>query len=220
MKSAEQSGALSRREFLARALRFSSLAVPAMAFGRDVAAFCNSDMRRPVGLIYATRYGATRETAKWIRKGMAMPVELVDIERVSLPEVLAGYDRFIVGSGIWIDGPHKKVLEFFETERDGLRERLLGTFIVCGSADGSERGKQMIAHYLNRMHTSLPFMPPVSRAFGGRLVVRRLNEEDRNRLTSFYRTYLDQELHDWDLTNPGVARKFGSDIGTGLMVNR
>lgn len=201
---------LSRREFLSRAWKYSSLAVLAMSFGSEVSARCR-DMEKSTALLYATRYGATKDTAKWIRKGMDMPVDLLDIERVSLPEVLGGYDRFIVGSGIWIMGAHPKVLEFFEIGRETLQEKLAGTFIVCGSADGSEQGKERSGHYFNKMHAPLLKEPPLSMALGGRLVVSRLSEEDRMKLTAFYKNFLNQELHDWDLTDPGKAKLFGKD---------
>ncbi|NTW83635.1 MAG: hypothetical protein HGB36_09765 [Chlorobiaceae bacterium] len=203
-----QPDTLSRREFLARAWKYSSLAVLAMSFGYEAAACCR-DREKSTALLYATRYGATKDTAKWIRKGMEMPLDLLDIERISIPEVLGGYDRFIVGSGIWIMGAHPKVLEFFETGRETLQEKLLGTFIVCGSADGSEQGKQRSEHYFNKMHTPLLVKPPLSRAFGGRMVVSRLSEEDRTKLTAFYKNFLNQDLLDWDLTDPGKAKLFG-----------
>lgn len=203
---------LSRREFLARALRYSSAAALAMSFGFEASARCR-DKDRSTALLYATRYGATKDTARWIRKGMEMPADVLDIERVSIPAVLAEYDRFIVGSGIWIKGAHPKVLGFFQAGRDILQERLLGTFIVCGSADGSDTGKELIERYFNLMHAPLPARPPLSRAFGGRLVVGRLSDEDREKLAAFYRNYLNQDLRDWDLTDSGKANAFGSDIG-------
>ncbi|MBM3421914.1 MAG: hypothetical protein FJY09_01475 [Chlorobi bacterium] len=202
---------LSRRAFFARVLRYSSAAALAMSFGFEASARCRGKVQS-TALLYATRYGATKETARWVRKGMDTPADVLDIERVSIPEVLAGYDRFIVGSGIWIKGAHPKVLEFFQTGRDTLQERLLGTFIVCGSADGSETGKELVEHYLHLMHAPLSARPPLSRAFGGRLVVGRLSDGDREKLAAFYRNYLNQELRDWDLTDSGKANVFGNEI--------
>lgn len=139
-------------------------------------------------------------------------MDVLNIEQVSIPEEHAGYDRFIFGSGILIKGAHPKVLEFFQTGRTNLQERLLGTFIVCGSADGPETGKELIGRYFGLMHASLSLKPPLSRAFGGRLLVDRLSVEDREKLTAFYRNYLNQDLRDWDLTDSGKAKAFGGDI--------
>ncbi len=201
---------LSRREFLAKALQSSSLAMLAMSFGNQAAARI-SDKTKSTALIYATRYGATRDTSVWVRKGMDMPVDLLDIERISFTDVLSEYDHIIVGSGIWIKGVHQRVPEFFGAGREALREKLLGTFIVCGSADGSEKGKERIVHYLDNMHALLLARPTLSGAFGGRLVVDRLTEEDRTKLTAFYKNFLNEELRDWDLTNPGKAKRFGRE---------
>lgn len=207
----EQYDHFSRREFLARVCRYSALAMMAMSFGHEVSALERAK-GKSTALLYATRYGSTRETAGWIRNGMGASVELLDIERVSFREVLEGYDRFIVGSGVWIRGVHEKVLEFLETGRERLDGRLLGTFIVCGSADGSETGLQRTEHYFSAMHASLKTKPPISMAFGGRLVVEQLSEEDRNRLTAFYTNFLHDQLTSWDRTDPLKARHFGKDI--------
>ncbi|NTW57147.1 MAG: hypothetical protein HGB20_08920 [Chlorobiaceae bacterium] len=179
-----------------------------MSFGYEAAARI-SDRTKPTAIIYATRYGATRDTVVWVRKGMDMPVDLLDIERISFQDVLSGYDRIIVGSGIWIKGVHQRVPEFFQAGREALREKLLGTFIVCGSADGSEKGKERIGHYLDNMHAPLLVKPALTGAFGGRLVVDRLSEEDRTKLAAFYKNFLNEELRDWDLTDPGKAKRFG-----------
>lgn len=204
---------LSRREFLARVWKYSSLAMMAMSFGYEVSAR-ERQTGKSTALLYATRYGTTRDTAEWIRNGMRTPVDLLDIERVSFSDVLAEYDRFIVGSGIWSNGVHGKVYEFFETGRDSIDGRLLATFIVCGSADGSEKGIQRIEGYFNGMHASLATKPPLSRAFGGRLVVERLSEEDRSRLSAFYSQYLHDQLRSWDRTDPAKATNFGNDVST------
>ncbi len=201
----------SRREFLARAGRYSSLSLMALFFGCDVAQITRDEHER-TALVYATKYGATKETAGWIRNGLAFPVDLVDIEQVSFADLLDGYDRFIVGSGVWTGGVHKRVLEFLETGSERLNGKVTATFIVCGTDGSKESGKKRIDGYFRTLHTSLETKPALSRSFGGRVIVEQLTEEDREALTRFYRMYLHRELKSWDRTEPSTAEYFGAEL--------
>ena len=206
-----QSDSYSRREFLIRTGRYSSLALTALLFGFDLAAR-DRNVERTTALVYATRYGATMETAGWIRSGLQAPVDLLDIEHISFSDVLRGYDRFIVGSGIWSGAVHSKVSEFFQAGREQLDGKLLATFIVCGSEENTAAGKAHIESYFNAMHAPLATRPPISKALGGRLVIERLSDADRNALSEFYLRNLHDQLRGWDRTDPAKARLFGVDI--------
>lgn len=207
-----QNDTLSRRDFLIRTVRYSSVALSAFLFGVDLAAAYGRERDRSTAILYATRYGATRETAGWIRDGMASKPDLVDIESISVEEALGRYERFIVGSGIWIGGVHAKVLEFFEAGQAQLEESLSATFIVCGSANGTTAGKRHVQRYFSAMHAPLVAEPPASEAFGGRLAVDKLSDEDLIALNKFYRSVLHKEMSDWDLTDPDQAKRFGIEL--------
>lgn len=201
----------SRREFLARAGRYSSLSLMAMFFGCDIAGMSGGTDQR-TALVYASRYGATRETAGWVREGFDLPLDLVDIEQASFNGLFDGYDRFIIGSGVWIGGVHKKVLEFLETGHERLKGKIAATFIVCGTDARTESGKKGVEGYFRTLHSSLEKKPALSRSFGGRIIVEQLTEEDREALTRFYRMYLHQELKSWDRTDPSTAEDFGAGL--------
>ncbi len=200
----------SRREFLARVYRYSSLSMMALLFGYDLSAH-EQDLAKSTALLYATRYGATKDTAQWIQNGMRTHVDLLDIERVSFSDVLTRYDRFIVGSGIWTGGVHKKVIEFFETGRNSLEGKILATFLVCGTEESTDKGRARIEGYFNVMHASLVTKPSMSKAFGGRIIVEKLFDDDRKALTAFYNSFLHDQLRSWDHTDPEKARCFGTD---------
>lgn len=201
----------SRREFLARAVKYSSLPLLAMMFGCDI----STGSKNPVGktaIVYASRYGATRDTAAWIRQGMNQNIDLLDIEHITCSDTLDSYDSFIVGSGIWISGVHPKILEFLQAGRKKLADRLLATFIVCGTEGRSGMERELIDSYLSRLHSPLKEVPPLSKVLGGRLVVEKLSEQDRKALEIFYTTYLNSQLHSWDRTDPLKAELLGKDI--------
>ncbi|WP_157858139.1 flavodoxin domain-containing protein [Pelodictyon luteolum] len=204
-----------RREFLLKTAGYASLAISGWMFGRHLTVY-GQECRRSTALVYATRYGATKECAEWILAGMGAPADLLDIERISYSDVLSGYDRLIIGSGIWANGVDQKILDFFEAGRGLLDEKLLATFIVCGSTTATIKGRAHIDGYFSSMHKTLSKSPSCSRAFGGRLIVEKLNDEDHKALTAFYRSFLQTELRDWDRTDPNQARSFGSALFTRL----
>ena len=201
---------ITRREFLSRVCRYSSLSMMALFFGCDIARL-PEEQKKKTALIYATRYGATKETAGWIQEGMQGPVDLLDIESISFPDVTARYDHFIIGSGVWIGGVHKKIIEFLESRKNELSGRVLATFVVCGTDGSTENGRKRIDSYFTPLYACLDKRPLLSRYFGGRVIVENLTDEDREALRVFYKTYLRAELRSWDRTDPEKAALFGGE---------
>ncbi|WP_449258113.1 flavodoxin domain-containing protein [Chlorobium limicola] len=202
---------ISRRTFLAKAVRYSAIPLSAFLFGHSIASQ-GSEKGKSTALIYATRYGATRETANWIKKALRSPVDMLDIEQISFADTFSGYDRYIIGSGIWIGGVHKSVLDFLETGKQQLDGKIAATYIVCGSDDSNAGGRQRIDGYFRTMHALLATPPPLSKAFGGRIIVEQLSDDDRNALVTFYKLYLQEQLISWDKTDPLKAEYFGKAI--------
>ncbi|NEX13856.1 MAG: hypothetical protein C1941_04035 [Prosthecochloris sp.] len=202
---------ITRREFLSRVCRYSSLSMMALFFGCDIARL-GEGQKKKTALIYATRYGATKETATWIQEGMQGPVDLLDIETISFSDVTARYDHFIIGSGVWIGGVHKKIIEFLESRKKELSGRVLATFVVCGTDGSTESGRKRIDGYFTPLYACLDKKPLLSRYFGGRVIVENLTDEDRQALTVFYKTYLRAELRSWDRTDPEKAALFGGEV--------
>ena len=206
---------ITRREFLSRVCRYSSLSMMALFFGCDIARLTEGQKKK-TALIYATRYGATKETAGWIQEGKQGPVDLLYIESVSFSEVASRYEQFIIGSGVWIGGVHKKIIEFLESRKSELNGRVLATFVVCGTDGSTENGRKRIDGYFTPLYACFDKKPLLSRYFGGRVVVENLTDEDRQALTVFYKTYLHAELRSWDRTDPEKASLFGGEV-TGLL---
>lgn len=75
----------------------------ARRFGGLIADSLADDAR--IILLYATKYGATRDTAQWIAEGLQRPVELIDIRDHGLPVSDAEKTRFILGSAVLSEGP-------------------------------------------------------------------------------------------------------------------
>lgn len=196
---------ISRRDFLVKA----AWSLAALNFGCSLSGLIRDGSR--TALIYATKYGATKDTANWIRNGMGGEVDLLNIEDISFPGTAKRYDAFIIGSGVWIGGVHNRLLEFLTSQTEMLDGKILATFIVCGTDGGTESGKKRISGYFDQFHAPLKRMPHMSDYFGGRIIVEQLTEEDREALIKFYRTFLKSELTSWDRTEPDRAGLFGKD---------
>ncbi|MEW6600804.1 MAG: flavodoxin domain-containing protein [Nitrospirota bacterium] len=202
---------ISRRAFLLKA----ALSLAAMNFGCSISELIKDKSK--TALIYATRYGATRDTAGWIRSGINRDVDLLNIEDISFAGTAQKYDSFIIGSGVWIAGVHNRLLEFLRSEAETLDGKVIASFVVCGTDGGTEGGRKRINSYFEPFHAPLKKLPLLSDYFGGRIIVEKLTEEDREALIKFYRTYLKSELTSWDKTNPKMAGAFGKDASRLLL---
>ena len=196
-----------RRDFLL-GLGVTLLSASAYSFGESV----KSKVSGKTAILYGTRYGATKDTAAWIAKGIGKPVDLLNIEEVDPAKTVQGYDSFIIGSGIWIDGPHKKLTALLSTHRASMQQKVIASFIVCGTTGEDEAGSARIAGYFERLHKPLERIPECSQHFGGRMIIEKLSEKDRKLLDNFYTKVLKKEFKSWDRTNPKGAEKFGSTL--------
>ena len=197
----------SRRDFI----KYSLTALLALNYGCSIKGFLGSDKNR-VALIYGTKYGATKDTAAWIKKGAGNTVDLLNIENLTFNKALADYDLFILGSGVWIDGIHRRLKEFLSSNSISLKRKVIASFVVCGSRYTTEGGRRRIKRYLDQIHTPLGYKPALSNYFGGRVIVEKLTEEDREALTRFYEKYLKKELKSWDRTDEKKALLYGEKL--------
>ena len=197
-----------RRNFLKYGSTITLLSIGAFNFGCSIKPLVQ-DKDKKVALIYATRYGATKDTAQWIEQGLDREVELLNIEDISFAETAKKYDLFILGSGVWIDGVHKEMLKFLETQKAELKDKIVASFILCGTTNKDVQGEARIEQYFTKFHSSLDKKPPLNEKFGGRMIIDKLNEKDKKLLEMFYKKVLKREVVSWDRTEPDKARLFG-----------
>ena len=207
---------MKRRDFLLTA-GMALMSASAYSFGESIKPLINEKTDK-IALIYGTRYGATEDTAKWIAKGMGVSVDVLNIESINFNETLHDYDTFIIGSGIWIDGAHKRLMELLSKHTDEMESKIIASFIVCGTTGEDEAGKGRIEGYFERFHKPLTIKPKIQRHFGGRMVIEKLSEKDRKLLDNFYRNVLKKEFKSWDRTKPKEAEKFGLELSLAAKV--
>ncbi len=198
---------MERRDFLLN-IGILLASVSAYSFGNSIKPLIDEKWDK-IALIYGTRYGATEDTSKWIAKGIGTSIDVLDIETMSFNETMNKYDKVIIGSGIWIDGAHKRLMELLTTHTEEMQDKIIASFIVCGTTGDDEAGKDRIKGYFERFHKPLTIKPKIQRYFGGRMVIDKLSEKDRKLLDNFYNKVLKKEFKSWDRTKPEIAEKFG-----------
>ena len=201
---------MKRRDFLLTA-GMALMSASAYSFGESIKPLINEKTDK-IALIYGTRYGATEDTANWIAKGMGASVDVLNIESIDFAETIDKYDTFIIGSGIWIDGAHKRLMELLSKHTDEIQSKIIASFIVCGTTGEDEAAKGRIEGYFERFHKPLTVKPKIQRHFGGRMVIKKLSEKDRKLLDNFYRNVLKKEFKSWDRTKVEEAEKFGTEL--------
>jgi len=199
---------MKRRDFF-KYLNLSALA--AFSFGCSIKPLIE-DKNKKVALLYATRYGATKDTAYWIKEGIQRDIDILNIEEISFTQTAQKYDYFILGSGVWIDGVHKDMLTFLKTQKVLLQNKIIASFILCGTTNKDPKGEARIAQYFRKFHAPLEKEPLLSEHFGGRMIIEKLNEKDRVLLENFYKKILKREFVDWDRTEPEKAALFATTL--------
>ncbi len=205
---------MDRRDFLLTA-GIALASASAYSFGNSIRPFVDTTSDK-TALIYGTRYGATEDNAKWIAKGIGSDVDVLNIETIDFTETLNKYDKFIIGSGIWIDGAHKRLMELLSTHTEEIESKIIASFIVCGTTGEDLAGEARIEGYFERFHKPLSVKPTLKRHFGGRMIIEKLSEKDRKLLDNFYKNVLKREFKSWDRTDPEEAEKFGISMSTAL----
>lgn len=183
----------------------------AYSFGESIKPLIDENTEK-IALIYGTRYGATEDTAHWIAKGIGSRIEVINIESLDFEMGITKYDRFIIGSGIWIDGAHKRLMELLSTHKEQIQSKIIASFIVCGTTGEDEAGRKRIEGYFEKFLKPLDTKPALQAHFGGRMIIDELTEKDRKLLDNFYRNILKKEFVSWDRTKPAEAEKFGAGL--------
>jgi len=198
---------MNRRDFLLN-LGVVFASASAYSFGNSIKPFIENPSDK-VALIYGTRYGATQDNAEWIAKGIGSQVDILNVEDMDFAETLKKYDKFIIGSGIWVDGAHKRLMELLSTHTAQIESKIIASFIVCGTTGEDDAGRSRIEGYFERLHKPLNLKPTLKKHLGGRMTIEKLSEKDRKLLDNFYNNVLKREFKSWDRTDPEEAGKFG-----------
>lgn len=137
-------------------------------------------------LVYDSIYGATVETAYWVKAiiGQELPLEVKTLQQVITVEP---FDYVIIGSATRMERPLKPVYSFVEKHRQVLARKQVCYFLTCGDCDETMilkvpgKAPHLIAgrNYLQDVQDRFPeIRPVVIGGFGGRQVMPGLNKKE------------------------------------------
>lgn len=142
-----------------------------------------------VKIVYATRYGSSREISGWIAERFEAEGFTVRLENVSDAEGAEGYDLVLLGSGIYNHGFLKELEEYIEKHSESLKNIKTALFGVAMKTEP--------IMYKGRSHGGILMLEKYAQQLGdrvigcemlhGQMVFSAMNEKDRKGIEQFYK---------------------------------
>jgi len=158
--------------------------------------------QKSVVIIYGSLYGSTAQTAEWIAEGMAGKATVVAAKDAG---DLSGYEKVVLGSGIYGGGLHADMDAFLEKRGAEVKNKVIALFVVCGAPPERAGG------YLDMFAEKIGAVPLSARAFGGWLKKERLSPEHDQGLAEYYKS-VNQPYENWDRTDKAQCLAFAREI--------
>jgi menaquinone-dependent protoporphyrinogen oxidase len=165
-------------------------------------------------VVYASKYGATRDIAEAVAEGLS--AELVPA--ADMPDVTP-YALVVLGSPIYHNDYLPEMVAFVGRRRADLAGRRVATFI-CAAArwvapiglSGAEDMVPTQQSYADGLAVLSGGDIVAARGFGGRLDPAALDAGDRGALDWVYQYFMHQQLEGFDLLDPAAAYRWGQDL--------
>ena len=163
-------------------------------------------------VIYATKYGSTREYASLIAQ--KLDTRALRASEATSEAVLAA-DYVVLGSPIYAYSVLPEMEEFLEKYQEALAEKPLAAFVVCGDTLWNPKPDEGGNKNLVKLTRFLPSDPFAVGIFGGRMIMDELDDEDGPRILAFYKR-LGREPTGYDRMNNEAALAFVEEIKQSL----
>ena len=82
-------------------------------------------------IVYASKYGCTRDCAKYLVNKISSDVTLVDINKPAEKVEINAFDKIIIGGSVYVGKISKKLRDFCESNLDVLVKKDIGIFLCC-----------------------------------------------------------------------------------------
>lgn len=159
-----------------------------------------------VAVVFASRYGSTEQTARWIAEGIG---EGATVVAAASAGDLGGYDRVVLGSGIYGNRLHADMAALLERHGPAVKDRIAALFVVCGMPPDQAGG------YLDMFAGTCGAKPLLSRAFNGWMKKETLSPEDYRGLENYFRN-AGYPFESYDHTDREKCVAFGREIRVAL----
>lgn len=125
-------------------------------------------------IIYSSKYGTTKDCAKYLKSKMSGSAVLFNIDKSDIKELdLESCGTVILGSSIYIGSVSKKLRGFCNSSLELLRKKKVGIFICCGFVN---QGKEYL---LANFPSDLLSHAISVKVFGGEVRPEKMKAVDR-----------------------------------------
>ena len=173
-----------------------------MLFGGIAGFAVPAAAQKNIVIIHGSRYGSTAQTAEWIAAGMAGKAAVVAAKDAG---DLGGYEKIILGSGIYNDALHADMAAFLEKRGAKMKDKVVALFVVCGMPPDQAGG------YLKMFAEKSQTKPLLTKAFNGWMKKELLSPEDYKGLEEYYKG-AGYPFESYDSTNKTKCLEFGKEI--------
>jgi menaquinone-dependent protoporphyrinogen IX oxidase len=166
-----------------------------------------------IQIIYYSKYGSTKEIAQAIGRKLKTAT-VGDIRE--LKEITG--DVIVIGSAIYSEVPHKDIERLLVDKEGQLQDKPVALFAVClrKTYIKSTRGEGGGPVYIKKMERALGRPSIASMIFGGRMIVSKLDAEDRERTETFAKRQ-GMPFKDVDVMADTEVDEFIEDITTKIV---
>ncbi len=140
---------MKRRRFLK--LGFAGLGTLALTRNAQALKYYPMPSEKKYAILYSTWCGSSRDAAVWISEGMAGIADVFDVREN--PD-LKGFEYIIIGGSIRNAATSQQLQEYIKQNKEWLKDKIRGLFIVCGNMRqpvGPEQIKALIDDHLAKL---------------------------------------------------------------------
>ena len=153
-------------------------------------------------VLYGTWCGSARDAGVWISEGMDGIANVFDAREN--PD-LSSYDHIVIGGAIRMGRVPKELQQYIEKNKDNLKSKIRGLFVVCGNrmqAPGPEQKVAMIDNHLAKICdvTNVP-----SKVFLGRITMGLMDESSRKMMQGM-------NMPEYDNLKRPECMEFGKEV--------
>jgi menaquinone-dependent protoporphyrinogen oxidase len=167
-------------------------------------------------VVYASKYGSTKEVAQAIAEGLGADIE----EAGEVKPVVDDCELVVLGSPIYAGDYLRSMVDYIRSAKGALANKRIAAFITAAAEWEAQAGltgddQELLVtqqDYADGLAELSGGDVVATRGFGGRLDPDVLDEHDKNMLEWFYRFLMRDEFKGFDLLDLPAAREWGAEL--------
>jgi menaquinone-dependent protoporphyrinogen IX oxidase len=183
-------------------LKLGIAGLSAMALTRNAQALKYYPMpsEKKYAILYSTWCGSSRDAAVWISEGLAGIADVFDVREN--PD-LKGFEYIIIGGSIRSAATSQQLQDYIKQNKDWMKDKIRGLFIVCGNMRQPIGPEQIKAHIDDHLAKLCEVGKVPSKVFLGRITKSLMDPEAAKQMA---------QMEDYDNLKRAECLAFGKEI--------